>query len=177
LRRNLSKQAHDVNHHIMAERLSLRRKAIEEKTMNIKMLTAAALTAAAFTTATVDAYALSSVVHQGGGKTVVEAGGNGGGVGRVRIDGGGNTGAGGLPGVQGVKVMPPPGGVNRVVGVRINPPVLPRPVEVDRDHDRDRDRINFGRIVQFDRFVSDYDERCHYVRKFWRIVKVCPDIY
>jgi hypothetical protein len=145
--------------------------------MNIKTLVAAAIAAGAVTTANVNAYALSSVVHPGGGgKTVVEAGGGGGGVGRVRIGSGGNTGAGGLPGVQGVRVMPPSppaGGVGRVVGVKINPPVLRRPVEVDRDHDR----INFGRIVQFDRFVSDYDERCHYVRKFWRIVKVCPDIY
>jgi hypothetical protein len=128
--------------------------------MNIKTLTAVALAVTAFTTATVNAYALSSVVHLGGGgagKTLAD-------LGHVRTEGGGLKqglpATGGLPGVQGVK---------------INPPVLPRPVEVDRDHDRDR--FHFGRIVRFDRFVSDYDDGCHYVRKFWRIVKVCPEIY
>jgi hypothetical protein len=168
------------------------------------MLTAVALAAAAFTTATVGGDAHAAAWRGGGntGKTLAPVALNGGsGLGRTRIGGNGrgekevvagegnglgrtrivaNPGAGGLPGVQGVKVMPSPtGGGNRVVGVKINPPVLPRPGDIDRDRDRDRDhdRINFGRIVQFDRFVSDYDERCHYVRKFWHIVKVCPDIY
>ena len=126
--------------------------------MNIKTLAAVALAVTAFTTATVNAYALSSVVHLGGGGKTLADGGH------LRTDGGGLKqglpATGGLPGVQGVK---------------INPPVLPRPVEVDRDHDRDR--FHFGRIVRFDRFVSDYDDGCHYVRKFWRIVKVCPEIY
>jgi hypothetical protein len=52
-------------------------------------------------------------------------------------------------------------------------------IDRDRDHDRfdrDHDRFRFSRY-DYDHYVDYDDYSCYYVRKYWRIVKVCPDIY
>jgi len=52
-------------------------------------------------------------------------------------------------------------------------------IDRDRDHDRfdhDHDRFRFSHF-DYDHYVDYDDYSCYYVRKYWRIVKVCPDIY